>query len=49
MAKRTLAQMVKAVNKVIGEDSVVAARRIQSRDTVLMFTSNTEGYTKETK
>ena len=41
--------MVEAANKAIGGNSVVAARRLQSGDTVLTFQGNAEGFTKETK
>ena len=40
--------MVEAVNKALEGDSIVAARRIQSGDTVLTFIGNVEGFTKET-
>ena len=48
LAKRTPAQVVEAVNKALGGDSAVAARRMQSGDIVLMFIGNAEGFTKET-
>jgi hypothetical protein len=48
LAKRTPAQVVEAVNKALGGDSAVAARRMQSGDTVLTFIGNAEGFTKET-
>jgi hypothetical protein len=49
LAKRTPVQVVEAVNKAIGTDSVVAARRMPSGDTILTFNDSAEGYTKQTK
>ena len=49
LAKRTPAQVVEAANKAIGGNSIVAARRLQSGNTVLTFQGNAEGFTKETK
>jgi hypothetical protein len=49
LAKRTPAQVVEAVNRAMGGNSAVAARRLPSGDTVLTFQGNAEGFTKETK
>jgi hypothetical protein len=49
LAKRTPVQVVEAINKAIGTDSIIVARRMLSGDTILTFNDSTEGYTKQTK
>src|SRR6201999_814316 len=49
LANRTAVQVVEAVNKAIGSEGAVAARRMRSGDTVLTFNNNAENYTKDTK
>jgi hypothetical protein len=49
LAKRSAVQVVEAVNKAMGSEGAVAARRMHSGDTVLTFTTNAENYTKDTK
>jgi hypothetical protein len=49
LAKRTPVQVVEAINKAIGTDSIVTVRRMLSGDTILIFNDSTEGYTKQTK
>jgi hypothetical protein len=49
LAKRIPVQVVEAINKAIGTDSIVIVRRILSSDTILIFNNSTEGYTKQTK
>jgi hypothetical protein len=48
LAQRTAVQVVEAVNRAMGSDGAVAARRMRSGDTVLTFKGNAEGYTKNT-
>jgi len=49
LANRTAVQVVEAVNKAMGSEGAVAARRLRSGDTVLTFSNNAENYTKDTK
>jgi hypothetical protein len=49
LAKRIPIQVVEAINKAIGTDSIVVARRMLSGNTILIFNDSTKGYTKQTK
>ena len=49
LAKRTVVQVVEAVNKAIGSEDTVAVQRIYSSDTVLTFMTNTTNYIKNIK
>jgi hypothetical protein len=47
LAQRSSVQVVEATNRAIGGNSVVAARRLPSGDTILTFEGKTEEYTRE--
>ena len=47
LTNRTPTEIVQAVNTAIGSESVVAARKLPSGDTVLTFAQDAEGYTRD--
>ena len=47
LTNRALKDTVKAINKAISSDAAVAARRIQSGDTVVTFRKTAEKYITE--